>query len=325
MGWQVGALVALGIGCLLVVILVPMSFGDLEYYEMGFTRNKATGAVDTTKVYFGGRHFVGVMSEFKVFKTTQFTKQYNNIAVFNKEKMQIIISCSLQFTLRPEDLKPLHDTYDVRYEPVIYVTARAAIKGAATQFSIDEFRLNRSLVADGMKKAVSGALDGNCCRKDCKKNFCRPGCMDYKLCKDDQKGMFSTVSGFQLRLVDLSPSQTKRFLRQVLEQELKDTEKFKQDEMITRKKTEEQKQQIDNLANEVAQNASADSLLIEKNAGVKSAQIIANAQNTGLAIIHNTLGIEKEEHKKTLDYVRTLREHKNSNLYIGFQYMVAKP
>lgn len=232
---------------------------------MGFTRNKATGAVDTTKVYFGGRHFVGVMSEFKVFKTTQFTKQYNNIAVFNKEKMQIIISCSLQFTLRPEDLKPLHDTYDVRYEPVIYVTARAAIKGAATQFSIDEFRLNRSLVADGMKKAVSGALDGNCCRKDCKKNFCRPGililntyflnviiltisdsfkfvnfmlvfllsgCMDYKLCKDDQKGMFSTVSGFQLRLVDLSPSQTKRFLRQVLEQELKDTEKFKQDEMV---------------------------------------------------------------------------------------------
>lgn len=75
----------------------------------------------------------------------------------------------------------------------------------------------------------------------------------------------------------------------------------------------------------MAQNASADSLLIEKNAGVKSAQIIANAQNTGLAIIHNTLGIEKEEHKKTLDYVRTLREHKNSNLYIGFQYMVAKP
>ena len=57
---------------------------------MGFTRNKATGEVDTSKVYFGGRHYVGVMSEFKTFKTTQYRKQFNQIHVFNKEKMQLL-------------------------------------------------------------------------------------------------------------------------------------------------------------------------------------------------------------------------------------------
>ena len=77
-----------------------------------------------------GRHFVGIMLEFKKFKTTKFSKQYNRIGVFNKEKMAIIISCSLQFVLRPEDLKPLHDTFDVRYEPIIANTAGAAIKGS---------------------------------------------------------------------------------------------------------------------------------------------------------------------------------------------------
>ena len=142
---------------------------------MGFTRNKATGTVDTSKVFFGGRHWIGVMSEFKVFNTNQFTKQYNKLEVFNREKMSIVISCSLQFTLRPEDLKHLHDAYDVRYEPVILMTAGAAIKGAATKFSIDEFRLNRTFVADGMRKAVSDALDGGCCREDCTKYTCRKG------------------------------------------------------------------------------------------------------------------------------------------------------
>ena len=76
--------------------------------------------------------------------------------------------------LKTEDLLLLHDAYDVGYEPIITVTAGAAIKGAATQFSIDEFRLNRTLVANGMRKAVANALDGGCCRKDCKKDYCRP-------------------------------------------------------------------------------------------------------------------------------------------------------
>ena len=67
--------------------------------------------------------------------------------------------------------------------------------------------------------------------------------------------------------MDLSASQTKRFLQQVLEQELKDTEVFKQDEKVTRKKTEEQEAEINNLANEIAQNANAERALIEKTAG----------------------------------------------------------
>lgn len=317
-------LMAVGVACLLVVILVPMSFGDLEYYEMGFTRNKATGEVDTSKVYYGGRHFVGIMLEFKKFKTTKFSKQYNRINVFNKEKMQIVISCSLQFILRPEDLKQLHDAYDVRYEPIITLTAGAAIKGAATRFSIDEFRLNRTYVAEGMRKAVSDALDGGCCRKECPRpDSCEKGCTPYEQCAQDKKGMYSALAGFQLRLVDLSASQTKRFLRQVLEQELKDTELFKQEEKVTRKKTEELEAEINNLANEVSQNANAERALIEKTADIRSQQIVANATNRGLALIHEKLNITKEEHKKTLDYVRTLRNHKGSNLFIGFNSMVA--
>ena len=321
--WVKAALVGAAVVCVLIVILVPMSFGDLEYYEMGFLRNKATGEVDTSEVYLGGRHYVGIMKEFKSFTTTQITNEYQSISVFNREKMQIILSCSLQFVLRPEDLRLLHDAYDVRYEPIIIATAGAAIKGAATRFSIDEFRLNRSVVAKGLRNAVSKALDGGCCRKDCRAHTCHPGCKPYAQCKDSEKGVYASISGFQLRLVDLNREQTNRFLRQVLEQELKDTEIFRQDEKVTRKRTEELKAEVENLANEVAQNAMAGRALIEKTADIKAQMIVANATNRGLSLIHDKLGLTDEAHKKTLDYVRTLRNHPNSNLYVGFQYMVA--
>ena len=55
-----------GIGAILTVILVPMSFVGLEYYEMGFRRSKSTGTVDTDTVYDIGKHFLGPDGDFKV-------------------------------------------------------------------------------------------------------------------------------------------------------------------------------------------------------------------------------------------------------------------
>jgi len=44
---------------LMVVILVPISFAYLDYYEYGLRQRKTTGAVDTAKVYDVGRYFIG--------------------------------------------------------------------------------------------------------------------------------------------------------------------------------------------------------------------------------------------------------------------------
>ena len=53
--------------------------------------------------------------------------------------------------------------------------------------------------------------------------------------------------------------------------------------------------------------------------------MVDDARNKGLQIIYAGLNITDEEHKKTLDYVRTLRDSQNADIYVGFDYMVAKP
>ncbi len=93
---------------------------------------------------------------------------------------------------------------------------------------------------------------------------------------------------------------------------------------ITRKKTEQEKQQIENQALEVSQNATAKSGLIAAQAAASAKAVVEDARNSGLQIIYSAINVTKEEHKKSLDYIRTLRNHKNSVMYVGFKTLIGR-
>ena len=84
------------------------------------------------------------------------------------------------------------------------------------------------------------------------------------------------------------------------------------------------KKKIGNDALEVAQNANARSALIKAQADAASKATLEEARNSGLQTIYTAVNITNETHKKSLDYIRTLLNHKNTNLYVGFTTMVAK-
>ena len=93
---------------------------------------------------------------------------------------------------------------------------------------------------------------------------------------------------------------------------------------MARKETEKQKKKMENIALEVAQNATAKASLLKAKATASAKAILEDARNSGLQIIYNTLNITSESHKKTLDYVRVLRDHNNAHMYISFNTLVAK-
>jgi len=47
------------IALLLLVILLPLTFSYIEYFEYGLIQRATTGAVDTSKVYATGRYALG--------------------------------------------------------------------------------------------------------------------------------------------------------------------------------------------------------------------------------------------------------------------------
>lgn len=105
---------------------------------MGYLKTKTTGFVNTDKIYYSGRHWMGPAKTFKTFQKSVHTENFNRLSIFNKEKLEVKMTCSVHYVLRPKDLKLLHDTCDVGYKPILRTTILAALKGAATKFTIDE-------------------------------------------------------------------------------------------------------------------------------------------------------------------------------------------
>ncbi|XP_035664086.1 uncharacterized protein LOC118407678 [Branchiostoma floridae] len=159
--------IPVGIITLLVVILVPLSFSDLQYYEYGFLKRKSTGTVYMDKVYSGGRHFVGPDYHFKVFQADAHFEELTSIAVFSLDKLEIRVTCRFQYFLRKDDLPLLHETYDRFYHNVMKTSAIDALKSASPEFNTRDFFEERRLVEDTLADAVKLRLEGNCCKKDC--------------------------------------------------------------------------------------------------------------------------------------------------------------
>ena len=125
-----------GVAAILILILVPMSFVGLEYYEMGFRRSKSTGSVDVDNVYEFGKHFIGPDGEFKVFPASAVFESFDRITVFSGDRLEMEISCNLQYFLRPHQLKQLHKSYDIAYRPVLRNNALDALKGRMDFFHL---------------------------------------------------------------------------------------------------------------------------------------------------------------------------------------------
>lgn len=54
-------------GLILLLVLLPLSFVTLEYYEFGLKRSRTRGVVDTERVYGpGGRYFMSPDTVFQV-------------------------------------------------------------------------------------------------------------------------------------------------------------------------------------------------------------------------------------------------------------------
>ncbi|KAK3745333.1 hypothetical protein QZH41_006724 [Actinostola sp. cb2023] len=254
--------IAVGVIALILVIVLPLSFSDVEYYEIAFKKQKSTGKVDTSKVYTMGRYAIGPDYTFKKFRADAHFELLQKIGVFTKDKTEVEISCAFQYFLKPEDLEDLHQQYDLFYKPVVRSTANAAIKGIAADISISDYLRKRESVQKTLFKTVADRLGGKCCRKDCKAYKCRTGCTPYASCKKEDKGVFVEVRYFQLLDFDLHNDVKSRYLRQVTEREQEEEANFKLQEKIVRKETDRLINELHNEAHQLSQNSTAQATII---------------------------------------------------------------
>lgn len=317
--------VVVGIVALLIVILLPVSFAGVEYYQYGFKRQKSTGSVKTDEVFTGGNYLVGPDYEFKTFTASAHYEVLKDVTVFTSDKLELKLDVSFQYFLKKEDLPILHRNYDLYYQTVTRTSAIDALKGAAPNFSTRQFITNRKALEAALFKAVRERLGGICCVVNCQQYefACPAGCKQSSLCDDKtEKGLWVYVKYFQLGAVEIPNDVQDRFLKALTLTEEAEREKLLQEAQIVRKNTEAEVREIQNRALEIRQEAEAQSKLILTVGTANFTAIVEKARAEGLKALYQRLNLNTQQLKNSFDYLRTLRAMDNVHFTVDFQQRI---
>jgi len=279
----------LGVGCLLIVILLPLSFSKIEYYEAGLLAQKSTGKVNTDKVYEAGNHFIGPDFEFKTFPISlQLFDQ--RVSVWSKSGgddagATLILDISFQYKIRKEQIGQLYEKVAMSFEPLVVTFALDAIKNTAPRFGVDEYLTKRPVIEAQIRSNVTKAL------------------------KHD---IFTDVVDLQLRKIQLSDDYQTTKLNAALQKESNAKEEYIQTKTLIEEQTSLEVLQIDNNALRVEKAALADASLIRETADFQAKKLIETRRSDGLRFMLEQLGLQTDEHKASLDYITTLINNKES-------------
>jgi len=153
-----------------IVLFVGMclfiaSYSIVEPTYMAISRNKISSRIEEDKVYFEGRHFLGVGNEFiyypMAWQLVEFTdddavgtvdyicKVEEPLDTATSEGLATEVELSLYFTIPPQQLINFYTTYGVNYQDSLANECKRVLKETLTKFKYEElfkFRLNISNV-----------------------------------------------------------------------------------------------------------------------------------------------------------------------------------
>lgn len=289
--------VCCGIGLLLFVILLPLSFTKLEYYEAGLLQQKSTGTTDTDTVYDAGNHFIGPDFTFKKFPVS--IQLFNQrLDVWSKSGgsdagATLTLDISFQYRIRKAQIPQLYQKVATAFEPLVVTYALDAIKNTAPLYGVDEYLTSRPKIESAFMANVTKAL------------------------KDD---IFCDVLDLQLRRIILSNEYEETKLQAAIQTEKSQQATFDGETVVVEAETEKDVQLITDQSNLVEQTAIADAKIITETATVNAKKHIETRRSDGLRYMLQEAGFTTDEHKASLDYIQTLINNKEDiKPYINVQ------
>jgi len=164
-----------GVGALILVIILSLSWDTVAPTELGLLQNTITGSVDLFNVYGAGRYFVGPSAKFIHFPAQQKILSYGNNS---RDRQRPIaartgasgsgdtdsggqpLSLSVAFTYQLDEVRlpMVYATYGLNYEISYLRFAQEALTDIAQRFTPSEFWKNRRGIEIEMEKAVNQTI-----------------------------------------------------------------------------------------------------------------------------------------------------------------------
>lgn len=287
------------VAILLIVILVPLSFSYVDYYEYGLNQRKTTGSVDISRVFSRGRYLTGPDFKFLHYQADAHFESLSELSVFSagasNESIGLEFRIDVDFTylLKQEEIGELHQQLAGSYRGVVLSRARDAIKNEAIFVTFNEYFQERIGVEERFKAAVQRRWDSN-------------------------PSVHCNLDQFHLGRIRIPESVARKQLESRVQNERNDRETFLQQAQVEREVTAVEVNSIDLQRINLLRRTEAEATLLRSIARVKANQIRAEAQINGTVNLFRAAGISSQEHMTAFTYIRTLQNRENVDLDVSF-------
>lgn len=294
-----GILGVIILGFLLIVILVPLSFSYVEYYEYGLVKTKATGKVDTSKVYSRGRYALGVTKGFLTYQADAHYEQFNELSVFSAGESNSSIGLAFKvdvdftFLLKKDEVGLIYREQASSYRNTTVSRAREAIKNEAIFVSFNEYFQARKMVEQRFREAVQTRWNTN-------------------------PSVHCTLDQFHLGRIRIPDSVADKQLDSRIQNELNDRETFLQQAQLERELTAVNVNSILLEKDNILRTAQAEASLLNAKATANAARLTAEAQINGTGLLFEAAGIRDQDQMTAFTYIRTLTNRKNVDMDVSY-------
>ena len=284
---------------LLILILIPVSLGYVEYYEYGLDQSKITRAVDTDKVYGPGRFFIGPAHGFIKYQRDAHFEELVELGVFSagaEDSIGLEFDVDVGFTyfLLEDEIGDLHLELAKNYRTQILSRATEAIKNeAAASVSFDQYFQDRQEVERKFRDAIEKSWN-------------------------DPPSLHCTLDQFHLGRIGIPNSVAVKQLEAQIQIERNGREAFKQQAEIEREQTAVEVNSINLETTLLLRTAYAEANLLRSKARSEAERIKAAAHINGTQFLLQAAGINSEQDISAFSYIRTLKGRDQLNMAVSY-------
>mmetsp|Transcript_26261 Transcript_26261/g.31760 ORF Transcript_26261/g.31760 Transcript_26261/m.31760 type:complete len:316 (+) Transcript_26261:65-1012(+) len=287
------------IGILLTAILIPSSLSYIEYYEYGLKRSTITGAVDTTKVYSGGRYFLGLGKNFLKYQADAHHEHLEQLSVFSAGGtnesigLAFLIDVDFTFVLKKDEVGKLHEELASSYRTVIVSRAKDAIKNEAIFVTFNEYFQERKAIETRFARAVAKRWE-------------------------DRPSLHCALDQFHIGRIRIPEVVAERQLESRTQHERNDREAFLQQAQVERELTAVDVNYIKLEREKMLRTAEAEANFTRAKAVSEARQIMAEAQINGTRMLFDAAGFVNQDHMMAFTYIRTLRNRDEIEIDVSY-------
>ena len=265
--------VILGIGCLLILILVPLSVQYNRFDQISLEKNRVGANVDSNGPVRGqGRYWLGPTIMFQHFDGLYKQIVLNDLSVVASNSVGFRMDVAIQFRINPTDLGKLFDRFNLAWESPATNEIISAIKSETIKHTVETYTTQIEFVRKALENAIVGEL----------------AAMHIEL----------KTGGVQIMEIVFQQSVVDQFLRQAVQDQKNEEQQLQQEVDLIEIETEILRQNIEANATRTTETGKAQATAIVTLAQATANRIKLDAETLGFTALFDQFGVTDPNMKR---------------------------